>query len=261
MDEARAFLALPSFAPANGGPHADGYDREEAARRLWWGCQPIDGTHAEAYLHARAIGYCRFTALWFHPDLIHRGDDGIHRLPALVATVTGNNGLIEGVHRIWLDPKRPAKGSISLRPRKAFGRVHGRVVRFGGSPSGARLFTGNGIETVLSLITAVPGIHAAAALSAGSPGAFEPSQDLPLLVIARDKNVEGGHAANRLQHRCVGRGIPSNVIVHNRTDFNKNLIAFGEETFAARIAPFISSIRSAATEEERGGSGRIITPS
>ena len=100
MDKARAFLALPSSAAANGGPHADGYDREEAARRLWWGCQPIDGTQVEAYLHARAIGHCRFTALWFHPDLIHRSDDGIHRLPALVATVTGDNGLTEGVRRI-----------------------------------------------------------------------------------------------------------------------------------------------------------------
>ena len=100
MDEARSFLVLPSFAPANGGPHAGGYDREEAARRLWWGCRPIDGTHTEAYLHARAIGHCRFTALWFHPDLIHRGDDGIHLLPALVATVTDDNGFIEGVQRI-----------------------------------------------------------------------------------------------------------------------------------------------------------------
>ena len=239
MDEARAFLVLPSSAPANGGPHAEGYDREEAARRLWWGCLPIDGTHAEAYLHARAIGHCRFTALWVHPDLIHRGDDGIHRLPALVATVTGDNGLIEGVQRIWLDPKRPAKGPISLRPRKAFGRVDGRTVRFGGTASGTTLLTEKGIETVLSLVTAVPGIHAVAALSAGSLGAFEPPQDLALLVIARDKDVEGRHAANRLQRRCSERGIPSIVIFPEHSDFNDDLVSFGEETLAARISPLL----------------------
>ena len=260
MEEALAFLSLPPSTPANGGDHAGGYDREEAARRLWRRCRPIDGTHAETYLHARAIGYCRFPALRFHPDLIHRDDNGIHRLPALVAAVTGNDGAVEGVQRTWLDPKRPGKADLA-RPLKALGRVHGRAVRFGGSASGATLLAGEGIETVLSLVTAVPGIQAAAALSAGSLGAFEPPQDLALLVIARDKDVQGGHAANRLQRRCRERGIPSIVIVPEHSDFNDDLIAFGEETLAARIAPLIASTQPAATEEERGGSGRIINSS
>ena len=128
MEEARAFLVLPRSAPANGGDYAGGYDREEAERRLWRRCRPIDGTHAEAYLHARAIGLCRFPALRFHPDLIHRGDDGIHRMPALVVAVTGDDGAIEGVQRTWLDPKRPAKANF-VRPSKALGRVHGRAVQ------------------------------------------------------------------------------------------------------------------------------------
>ena len=260
MDEALAFLSLPPSAPADGGDHAGGYDREEAARRLWRRCRPIDGTHAEAYLHARAIGRCRFPALRFHPDLIHRGDDGIHRLPALVAAVTGKNDVIEGVQRTWLDAKRPAKANLT-RPRKALGRVHGRAVRFGESTSGAILLAGEGIETVLSLVTAVPGIHAAAALSAGSLGAFEPPQDLALLVIARDNDMEGGHAGNRLRRRCAEQGIPSIVIVSYQSDFNDDLIAFGEETLAARIAPLIASSRTAATMEERCRTERIINPS
>ena len=74
MDEARAFLVICRRPlPATGGDNAGGYDREEAARRLWRRCRPIDGTHAEAYLHARAIGHCRFSALRFLPDLIYRG--------------------------------------------------------------------------------------------------------------------------------------------------------------------------------------------
>ena len=260
MEEARAFLSLPPSTPDNGGNRAGGYDREEAARRLWRRCRPIDGTHAEAYLHARAITLCRFPALRFHPDLIHRGDDGILRLPALVAAVTGDDGAIEGVQRTWLDPKRPAKANF-VRPRKALGRVHGRAVRFGGFASGATLLAGEGIETVLSVVTAVPGIHAAAALSAGSLGAFEPPQDLAPLVIARDKNAEGGNAANRLQRRCRERDITSIVIAPERSDFNDNLTAIGAGTLAARLSPLIASIQPAATGEERGGSGRIIIPS
>ena len=130
MEEARAFLVLPSSAPANGGDHTGDYDREEAARRLWRRCRPIDGTHAEAYLHARAIGHCRFPALRFHSDLIHRGDDGIHRLPALVAAVTGDDGAIEGVQRTWLDPKRTRESQPRPPAQSAWARPRpGRALR------------------------------------------------------------------------------------------------------------------------------------
>ena len=176
---------------------------------------------------------------------------------SLPPSIPDNGGGTEGVQRSWLDPKRPAKANLA-RPRKTFGRVHGRAVRFGGSATGATLLAGEGIETVLSLVTAVPRIHAAAALSAGSLGAFEPPQDLALLVIARDKDVKGGHAANHLKRHCVERGIPSIVIVPERSDFNDDLIAFGEETLAARFALLIATTLATATVEERRGSGRII---
>ena len=165
------------------------------------------------------------------------------------------------MQRIWLDPERPAKGPISLRPRRAFGRVHGWTIRFGGSPSGAPLLVGNGIETVLSLVTAVDRNLSESPLSAGSPGTFKPPQDFALLVIARDKDMGDEHAANRLQHRCDERRIPSIVIVPEHSDFNDDLIAIGEETLAARIAPLIASTESGETVEERRGSGRIINPS
>ena len=179
---------------------------------------------------------------------------------SLPPSTPANGAAAEGVQRSWLDPKRSAKANLA-RPRKALGRVHGRAMRFGGSATGATLLAGEGIETVLSLVTSVPGIHAAAALSAGSLGAFEAPQDLPLLVIERDKDVEGRHAENRLQRRCMKRCIPSIVIAPERPDFNDDLMAFGQETLAARIAPLIACTQPAATEEERGGSGRIITPS
>ena len=181
-------------------------------------------------------------------------------LLSLPPSTPDNGGGTEDVQRSWIDPKRPAKANLA-RPRKALGRVHGRAARFGGSPCGAHLLAGKGIETVLSVVTAVPGIHAAAALSAGSLGAFEPPQDLALLVIARDKDVEGGNAANRLQRRCVERGIPSIVILPEQSDFNDDLVAVGADTLAARIAPLIASTTAVATVDERRWSGRIITPS
>ena len=77
---------------------------------------------------------------------------------SLAPSTPANGAAAEGVQRTWIDPKRPAKANLA-RPRKALGRVHGRAVRFGESATGATLLAGEGIETVLSLVTAVPGIH------------------------------------------------------------------------------------------------------
>ena len=204
LAEARAFLSLPPM-PAADGP--DTYDRTEAARRLWRRCRAIDGTHAEAYLRARAIHRCRFPALRFHPALLYRDGGGVRRLPALVAAVTGDSGqrtghdAICGVQRTWLDPDTPAKARVS-RPRKALGRIHGLAVRFGESAAGT-LLVGEGIETVLSLVTAMPDTVAAAALSAGSLGAFAPPAGVTRLVIARDNDPDGERAAERLARRCA----------------------------------------------------------
>ena len=240
LAEARAFLSMPPM-PAQAGP--DSYDRTEAARRLWQRCRDIDGTHAEAYLRARAIHRCRFPALRFHPRLLHRDEAGVRRLPALVAAVTGDagehpgHGAIEGVHRTWLDPRRPAKANLA-RPRKALGRVHGLAVRFG-DPAAGTLLVGEGIETVLSIVTALPGTVAAAALSAGSLGAFAPPPGTARLVIARDNDPEGERAAERLARRCARAGIAASILTPQGGDFNDDLVALGSAALRARLAPVL----------------------
>ena len=249
LAEARVFLSLPP-ASLDGG--SDSYDRTEAARRLWQRCRAIDGTHAEAYLRARAIHRCRFPALRFHPALFHR-DGGVRRLPALVAAVTGaaeersGHAAICGVHRTWLDPSRPAKAPVA-RPRKALGRVHGLAVRFG-DPAPATLLVGEGIETVLSIVTAMPDTVAAAALSAGSLGAFAPPPGLARLVVARDNDVEGERAAERLARRCARAGVAAHVLVPEGDDFNDDLLALGPAALAARLAPLL---RFAGEQREHG---------
>ena len=237
LDEARAFLALPA-APASGD--GDSYDATEAARRLWQGCRAIDGTHAEAFLHARGLARCRFAALRFHPALRHRDGSTVRRLPALVAAVTGDDGTVGGVQRTWLDPRSPARADIAA-PRKALGRVFGRAVRFGTVTADGRasLVVGEGIETVLSVVTAAPDITAAAALSAGSLGAFAPPPGVARLVIARDNDVEGERAAERLARRCARAGVAAAVIVPEGNDFNDDLVLLGPAALAARLVPLL----------------------
>ena len=105
-------------------------------------------------------------------------------------------------------PNVPPKPTLPA-PRKALWHVHGRAVCFGESASGATLLIGEGIETVLSLVTPIPGILAAAALSTGSLGAFKPLQDISRLVIAREKDVEGRHAGTVLAPLCQTRHFPN----------------------------------------------------
>ena len=249
LDEARRFLALPPV-PCPGprpGPAADAgglaacgpdapYDATEAARRLWRRCRAVAGSHAERYLHARGLARCRFEALRYHPALRYREGTTVRRLPALVAAVTGDGGAIAGVQRTWLDPRRPAKAGVAL-PRKALGRIYGLAVRFGAPGAGAPLVVGEGIETVLSLIAAVPEIRAAAALSAGSLGAFAPPPGVTRLVLARDNDEDGALAAERLAMRCARLGIAPTVIVPAGKDFNDDLVGLGAAALRARFAP------------------------
>ena len=245
LAEARAFLAM---LPMPAAKVPDNYDRTEAARRLWQRCRAIDGTHAEAYLHARGLARCRFPALRFHPALIHRDDGGgVRRLPALVAAVTADaeehpgrgdravHSAVCGVLRTWLDPTRPAKANLA-RPRKALGRVHGRAVRFG-DPGSGTLLVGEGIETVLSIVTALPDTVAAAALSAGSLSAFVPPAGVTRLVIARDNDPEGERAAERLVRRCARTGVGALVVAPQGDDFNTDLLTLGAPALRARLAP------------------------
>ena len=256
LDEARAFLALEPAPDHVPGASDAPYDATEAARRLWRRCRAVAGTHAERYLQARGLLQCRFAALRFHPELRYREGSAVRRFPALVAAVTaspsdGNGGAITGVQRTWLDPRRPAKAGVAA-PRKALGRIHGLAVRFGAPSDDAALVVGEGIETVLSLITAVPEIRAAAALSAGSLGAFAPPPGIARLVIARDNDEDGALAAERLARRCAQLGIAATIVVPVGNDFNDDLVDLGAVALRARFAPLF---RCAACPGPRSGGG------
>ena len=250
LREARAFLALPA-SPASSETGA--YDASEADRRLWRRCRAIGGTHAEAYLRARGLAHCSFPALRFYPALFYRDGAGMRRLPALVAAISGSDGVLTGVQRTWIDLRTPAKAEVA-HPRKALGRIHGLAVRFGDIPANsvATLLVGEGIETVLSLITAVTSITAVAALSAGSLGAFAPPTGITRLVIARNNDSEGERAAERLARGCAQVGIEAAVIVPERGDFNDDLVALVASELAARIAhlfPDMARIRAPVEKE------------
>ena len=89
------------------------------------------------------------------------------------------------------------------RPRKALGRVHGLAVRFG-DPAPPTLPAR--ASRRCSPVTAMPHTVAAAALSAGSLGAFAPPPGVRRLVVGATTTRTAKRAAERLVRRCVASG-------------------------------------------------------
>lgn len=241
MAEAHRFLALP---PRPGTPVYSA-DRDPqtgniaAAHRLWRQCRAIQGSHAETYLRKRGIALHDQSSLRFHPALLHRSDKFRRRWPAMVAAVIDNAGALKGIHRTWLDPERPIKAVLE-NPRKALGSIHNHAVRFGTPGPGGILIAGEGIETVLSIVTAVPGVPAAAALSAAHLGGFRPPPHLRRLLIARDADENGATAALRLKRYCARHDIEAIVVEPRLGDFNDDLREYGPEAVARVFTPHTS---------------------
>jgi hypothetical protein len=98
------------------------------------------------------------------------------------------------------------------------------------------LVVGEGIETMLSLIEAMPGLPVWAALSSGHLGALLLPEGLQRLYIAIDRDPAGRGAAERLSARATEAGISVRVLEPRLGDFNDDLRAHGPEALRQHLA-------------------------
>ncbi len=234
-DEARRFLSLPRAEPTAAPLPPAPQGSPEAARRLWAMAKPLAGTLAETYLHARGINDLRgCETLRFHPRCWYRPEEHAptETWPAMIAAVTDLSGAITGVHRTWLARDGSAKAPIDT-PRRAMGGLLGHAVRFG--TAGDVLAAGEGIETMLSLLCALPAMPMAAALSASHLAVLEFPSALRRLYIARDGDTAGDIAAAALTERAEAAGVEALVLSPQRDDFNEDLRAFGLSAVRASV--------------------------
>ena len=234
IDEARCFLALPR--PVNNSnrvpPAPSG--SPEAARRLFHAGRLVPGTPAEAYLRARGItARLNWPALRYHPSVYYRAaeDAPLEQWPALLAAVTGLDGTITGILRTWLDRSQPAKAPVA-DPRRAMGHLLGNGVRF--DEASDILASGEGVETMLALKSALPLLPMVAGLSANHLAALDLSAALRRLYVARDNDVAGLRAAKHLRERAAGIDVRELVPVYG--DFNLDLCRLGPGRMRAHIA-------------------------
>ena len=202
---------------------------------------PVAGTLADTYLRARGLTQGGMTsALRFHPKCWHR-DEGQTRSiprPALIAAVTDGAGALQGVHRTWLAHDGKGKAEVKTQ-RRAMGHILGNAVRL--TPHDDILVVGEGIETMLSLSEAVPGLPVWAALSSGHLGAVLLPERVQRLYIAIDRDAAGRGAAERLRARATEIGITVRVLEPRHGDFNDDLRADGA---AALRQHLVCQIRS-----------------
>jgi hypothetical protein len=114
------------------------------------------------------------------------------------------------------------------------GYLLGNAVRL--TPHDDILVIGEGIETMLSLIEAVPGLPVWAALSSGHLGAVLLPKGVQRLYIAIDRDPAGQRAAGRLSARANEVGIAVRVLEPRLGDFNDDLRANGKEALRQHLA-------------------------
>ena len=239
LAEARAHLGRPALVipdtPSPKKPKPPG-GMPGAAARLFAASVPVAGSLGETYLRSRGITLpVASTALRFHPKCWHR-DEGQTRSiprPALIAAVTDGVGVLQGAHRTWLAQDGKDKAPVEVK-RRAMGHLLGNAVRL--TPCEDMLVVGEGIETMLSVREAAPGLPVWAALSSSYLGAVQLPEGLQRLYIAIDRDPAGRRAAERLTTRATEAGIAVRVLEPRLGDFNDDLRAYGKEALRQHLA-------------------------
>lgn len=243
IDEAERFLSLPtSRHDSDSIPAAFTKlvraGSSSAAKRLFAASKPLAESLAASYLRSRGITRAsHLDALRFHPRCYYRAsDDDVPdtpgAFPALIASVTDNEGAQTGTHRTWLNPKGLEKAKVAS-PRRAMGNILGHAVRFGHVDDA--LIAGEGIETILSLREILPAMPMAAATSSSHLAAILFPPALRRLYVARDRDAAGDAAFGILTDRVQAAGIELVSLMPELGDFNDDLRDDGASALGQRV--------------------------
>ncbi|WP_366068504.1 toprim domain-containing protein [Erythrobacter sp.] len=113
------------------------------------------------------------------------------------------------------------------------GHLLGNAVRL--TPCEDILVVGEGIETLLSVREAGPGLPVWAALSSSHLGAVLLPVGLQRLYIAIDRDPAGRRASDRLTTRATEAGIAVRVLEPRLGDFNDDLRAHGQKALRQHL--------------------------
>jgi putative DNA primase/helicase len=215
------------FPPPIVVDHRDDVRRIARASRIYDRAERADGTPVARYLPGRSITMAPPATLRWAPRCWH---GAAHcELPAMIGLVEHVECGMVGIHRTYLRADGSAKADIPKDwQKRALGPIGGGAVRLGMPQPGAWFAVGEGIETILSVMTAcaVPGW---AALSAGGLRALILPPEASHVVVCADNDLSGvgQRAAHDAAARWLaeGRRVRFAIPPHAGTDFNDLLCA------------------------------------
>ena len=255
LAEARQFLGIPDTprpppqpnksqpepVPKAPPPCPDNHDQPGtastySAQQLWEKCDALPGTLGELYLRSRSIHRANHASLRFNPSLRYRDGSDVSRWPAIVAALTDLDGNVLAVHRTWLDHSGRDKAPVPS-PRKILAYSKGTGIRFhAANPSAANIVVGEGIETVLSILQALPDTAGISTVSASVMPRIALPDSTGLILIATDRDPAGYHAALQLQERLTAEHRRALLILPKNADLNDDLQALGPTGLYAHIS-------------------------
>ena len=237
---ARSALLAP-FAPANGGDHVGGHDRKQLAATggvagpsMAPMRKPICRPAPSAIAASRPCGFIPISSI----ATTMASTASRHWSPPLPAMTAPSRGY-------------SAPGSIPSVPGKPTSCA--RAKRLGGSTAGPFASAGPPpARPCLPARASKPFYRWSPPSPAFMPGGSISGQSRRLRTAPRPRAQEArsspaimtwkaGMPRTVFSAVAWNAGIPSIVIVPEHSDFNDDLIAFGEETLAARIAPLIQA--------------------
>jgi DNA primase len=192
-------------------------DQIATARRLYAEAVGLSGMPAATYLHNRGL---RPTEAWDTLRASVQHYPGVGACPALIAPIEDLDGILVGLHRIYLTPTG-AKLDVP-RPKRGLGEMRGHAIRLGEATD--ELMICEGLEDGLTLFQ-VFGIPVWVACGVGFMKAMAIPHSVRSLIIAADNDGPGKTGAQEAADvqnvggRCVSIMRPSPGFA----DFNDEL--------------------------------------
>lgn len=218
------YMPAPSM-PAPSTPAPASSSSDDGWKRLWNNARAVNNSPAQLYLVRRGIDLVP-NPLRYSPRTFVRIEGHLRKLPALLAPITDVDAQIIGVAKTFLSERGDRKAAFETNKRVA-GSLRGGAVRFF-SPSAAANFSdliiGEGVETIMSVLDAIPAMNAAACLTAGNLAIFTPPPTVRRLWIAYDNDHAGVSALNALTAR-LGNDLIVHAIAPLKNDHNDDLMA------------------------------------
>lgn len=216
--DAIAALRLPGGARVSFAAGEPIDTRRPAVERLWSEARPLRDSLAARYLAGR--GLAGTAALRFHPQTPRGRQPLTQFLPAMIAAVTDETGLV-AVHRTFLSPD--GRTLSSRQPaRAALGPLGTGLVRL--HPVSDRLGLAEGIETALSA-TQLFGVPCWATLGAERFKRIALPASVAEIVLFLDHDAAGHQAEAMARERFADRRIEARYPAEAGADWNDVLRA------------------------------------